>query len=312
MSSVSFRIVSLPREIQTSSEVAWYVEEIVRYGAVESVDIISNVAANGARFSSAIVNMAASASWQIQRQRFIEAGKSGLIANSYYTNASTGEIVQFCFDNGKPMLHIKHVLLDAPVEERTESLSNWTSLYIPVIPNDIEHLQTEENLKQFFEQDMQLGSVNRVDFVSRSIADSALSVRSAYVHFNSWSNNQTAVHVREQIDGRGEFKCVGYYEDDQFKRFANRRFMVLKMNRSPIPQAAPDANIHQLAARNAQLEALVEELNSKLIMLETMNDMLKEKLGESQVEAACLWNVMAEEQEDDDGKGPMTMEELMV
>jgi len=311
MSSVSFRIVSLPRELQTSNEVAWYVEEIARYGLVESVDIISNVAANGARFSSAIVHMAAGSSWQNQIQRFLDAGKSGIIAKSYYTNAATGEVTQFCFDNGKPMLHIKHVLLDAPVEERTEPSSNWTSLYIPVIPNDIEHLQTEEELKQFFEQDMQLGSVNRVDFVSRSIADSASSVRSAYVHFNSWSNNRTAMHVREQINGRGEFKCVGYSDGDQFKRFANRRFMVLKMNRSPIPEASPDANIHQLAARNAQLEALVEELNAKLIMLETMNDMLKEKLGESQVEAACLWNVMAEEQEDD-GKGPMTMEELMV
>lgn len=307
MSSVSFRIVSLPRELQTSSEVAWYIEEIVRYGPVVSVDIISNVAANGARFSSAIVQMAASDAWTTNRQRFIDAGKSGIIANSYYTNAS-GEVTQFCFDNGKPMLHIKHVLVDAPGEECTEPSYNWSSIYIPVIPNDIEHLQTEEELKQFFEESMQLGSVNRVDFVSRSIADSTSSVRSAYVHFNSWSNNQTAGHVRDQIDGRGEFKCVGYYEGDQFKRFANRRFMVLKMNRSPIPEAAPDANIHQLAARNEQLEALVEELNSKLIMLETMNDMLNQKLGDSQVEAACLWNVMAGE----DGKGPMTMEELMV
>ena len=309
MSSVSFRIVSLPRELQTSNEVAWYVEEIVRYGPVLSVDIISNVAANGARFSSAIVHMAASDAWTMNRQRFIDAGKSGIIANSYYTNANTGEVTQFCFDNGKPMLHIKHVLVDAPVEETTDSSYNWSSIYIPVIPNDIEHLQTEEELKQFFEQDMQLGSVNRVDFVSRSIADSASSVRSAYIHFNSWSNNQTARHVRDQIDGRGEFKCMGYYKGDQFKRFANRRFMVLKMNRSPIPEASPDANIHQLAARNEQLEALVEELNSKLIMLETMNDMLNQKLGDSQVEAACLWNVMVEEQEDN---GPMTMEELMV
>uniref|UniRef100_A0A6C0B8Y7 Uncharacterized protein n=1 Tax=viral metagenome TaxID=1070528 RepID=A0A6C0B8Y7_9ZZZZ len=296
----SFRIVSLPRELQTASEVTWYVENVVSYGTVDSVDIINNVAPNGAHFSSAIVNMRDSDTWQNQRQKFLDASKSGIMANSFYISKSTGETSQFHFDNGKPMLHLKHVLNE----------SNWMSIYIPVVPTDIETLQSEEEFKGFFENNLELGSVSRVDFVSRAVSDSASSVRSAYVHFNSWSINQTSNFIRTQIEGRGEFKCDGYYTGNQFNRFPNRRFMVFKMNKNPIPEANPEANIHQLSARNAELEALVEELNAKLIMLETMNETLNEKLGQSQIEAACLWNVMSEE--NDVKKGEMTMEELMV
>jgi hypothetical protein len=42
-------------------------------------------------------------------------------------------------------------------------------------------------------------------------------------------------------------------------------------------------------------------------MLETMNDTLNEKLGASQIEAACLWDTLAA-----DEKGPMTLAELTV
>lgn len=321
MSSVSFRIVSLPRELQTANEVTWYVENVACYGAVESVDINNSVAPNGARFSSATVRMKDSIQWTDSQPALHCAGKSGVLANSYYEDKTNGELVQFHFDNGKSMLHIKHVIVDAPKSVQLsdeETVKNfWNSIYIPVVPIDIEMskescsntvFHTEEGLKRFFEDTMNLGNVSRIDFVSRSITDSTSSVRSAYVHFSDWNDNQTAHYVRAQIDGRGEFKCDGYYQDGKFMRFSNRRFMVFKMNRSPIPEANPEANVHQLAARNAELEAQLEELTAKFTMLETMNDKLKEKLGESQIEAACLWNVMAEETEQD----AMTMEELMV
>lgn len=286
MSSFSFRIVSLPRELQTVPELTWYVEEVVRYGAVKSVDIINNVAANGARFLSAIVRVDDSAVGSLNREQLVKAGKSGVVVPSYYEAAVTKLIVQFHFDNGKPMLHIKHVLVPEEIPQLSlppslaeclddEVKTNWLSIYIPVIPADIamsgdsESLHSESGLKFFFENKLELGEVSRVDFVSRTLVDSDMSVRSAYVHFRSWNSNRAATHVREQIDARGEFKCDGYYEDRQFKRFSSpRRFMVFKMNKSPIPEANPDANIHQLAARNAQLEALVAELEAKLSVFE--------------------------------------------
>jgi hypothetical protein len=281
MSSFSFRIVSLPRELQTVPEVTWYVEEVVRYGAVQSVDIINNVAANGARFLSAIVRVDDSTVGSLSREQLTKAGKSGLVVPSYYEHTVTKLIVQFHFDNGKPMLHIKHVLVPEQLSippSLAECLddevkTDWLSIYIPVIPADIEmsnSLHSESGLKVFFENKLELGPVSRVDFVNRTLVDSNTSVRSAYVHFRSWNNNRTANHVREQIDARGEFKCDGYYEDRQFKRFSNpRRFMVFKMNKCPIPEANPDANIHQLAARNAHLEALVAELEAKLSVFES-------------------------------------------
>jgi DNA-binding transcriptional MerR regulator len=62
------------------------------------------------------------------------------------------------------------------------------------------------------------------------------------------------------------------------------------MNKTPIPEANPEANVHQLAARNKELEERVAELEAKIRQLE------EEKNSALMVS----------------DKGPMTMEELMV
>jgi len=316
MSSVSFRIISIPFEFHHENVVAWYIQDILKYGTVESVDFAQNVAPNGARFRSVTVQLTPN---QEMIQPLIDAGKSGIIVPSYYLREGQDEPVQFHFDNGKPMLHMKMVIVESQSRENVplNTDSTWSSLYIPVIPADLKFgedegqscdLQSEAGLSRFIESEMNIGSVARVDFTSRSIQDSDVAVRSAYIHFNHWFDNVEARRVREQIDSRGEFVCAGRETGRGFFRFANRRFIVFKMNRSPIPDANPEANVHQLAARNKELEALVADLELRVSLLETMNEQLSKNLGESQVEAACLWDSLAQGDED---KGPMTLEELL-
>jgi hypothetical protein len=296
----------------------------MKLGAVKSISISQNTAPNGLVFRSAIVELE---SWTDSYLANMLTDNRQITISSYYLD-ERGDNVQFHFDNGKPMLHIKYVFVETDSardvrQTPTLDTSNaWSSIYIPVIPVDLQFdtqaedsydIQTEDGLRRFFETKMGLGLVSRVDFVSKSIPNSTATVRSAYVHFESWSDCPAARHVRDQIDCTGEFFVKGHYDGYNFVRFRNRRFMVLKMNHSPIPEANPEANVHQLASRNGELEeqvksleAQVADLEAKLIMFETMNEMLKEKVSASQVEAACLWDHLA-----DDDKGPMSMRELM-
>ena len=60
------------------------------------------------------------------------------------------------------------------------------------------------------------------------------------------------------------------------------------MNRSPIPEANPEANVHQLAARNAELEAQVSDLKAKSEDLEAQVRDMKAKLTEFEEMTALL------------------------
>ena len=307
-SNPAFRIVSLPRELQSANEVSWYISTILQLGEVKNIVIRENKATNGALFRCAIVELE---SWLNEQSAADFVQNRQLIVNSYYYN-SQSEAVQFRFDNGKPMLHLKFVLVeqkDVQPASVLDTSNAWSSIYIPVIPSDLAFdatvqdvydLQTEDGLRRFFEKNMSLGTVSRVDFVSKSVTDSTATVRSAHVHFESWSDCPAARHVREQIDCTGEFFVKGHYDGYNFVRFHNRRFMVLKVNRNPIPEANPEANVHQLSARIVDLETQLEQLKAKLIMSETMCDVLKEKLGDVSLSSAL------------NDIGPMTVDELTV
>jgi hypothetical protein len=209
----------------------------------------------------------------------MSAGKKGIKINNPFFGAS-GVPFYFHFENGKPMDHIKIAMIEENNSNHLETetaADAWSSVYIPVIPSDLEldpnsqntyDLQTEAGLKGFFEERMSLGVVSRIDFVSRTIVDSDRSVRSAYVHFERWNNSQNAIDIRHRINCAGEFVIKGYLEGNQFVRFCNRRFFVMKVNRSPIPEANPEANVHQLAARNAELEQQVSKMQERIAHLE--------------------------------------------
>lgn len=299
-STVSFRIVSLPRELQTKGDIAWYISEALQFGTIASINITQKTATNGLLFRSATIVME-----QLSLLFPLDLIKEGSyqLPSCIYEHMNINGSIQFHFDNGKPMLHIKCVHIDNTTEsnEVIDTKDSWSSIYIPVLPKDIatasksnEDFQTEEGLKQFFETVLKIGEVSRIDFVSRSLQDSSAStVRSAYIHFKTWLDSNVTRTVRQQIECSGEYRLKGYIENindkHEYKSFKNNRFLVLKMNKTPIPEANPEANIHQLAARNKELEDRVAELEAKIRQLED------EKNNEVMVS----------------DKGAMTMEELM-
>jgi hypothetical protein len=300
-STVSFRIVSLPRELQSERDIAWYISEVLQFGTITSINITQKTATNGLLFRSAIIVME-----QISLFFPSDLIKEGSyqLPSCIYEHMNNNVNIHFHFDNGKPMLHIKCVLIEntTPSNQMINTEDSWSSIYIPVLPKDIatasnsnEDFQSEEGLKQFFESALKLGEVSRIDFVSRSLQDtSASTVRSAYIHFKSWFDNNLTRTIRQQIECSGEYRLKGYIENldnkHEYKSFKNNRFLVLKMNKTPIPEANPEANVHQLAARNKELEDRVAELEAKIRQLE------EEKISAHMV----------------NDKGPITMEELMV
>jgi hypothetical protein len=300
-STVSFRIVSLPRELQNDRDVAWYISDVLQFGTIASIEITKKSATNGLIFRCANIVMEHISSFFPQE---LISEKVFQLPSYISEHMNNNGNFQFHFDNGKPMLHIKCALIENIIEsnEVIETKDSWSSIYIPILPKDIatasnsnEEFQSEDGLKQFFETTLKLGEVSRVDFVSRSLQDtSASTVRSAYIHFKSWFDTNSTRTIRQQIECSGEYRLKGYFENlndkHEYKSFKNNRFLVLKMNKTPIPEANPEANVHQLAARNKELEERVAELEAKIRQLE------EEKNSAPMVS----------------DKGPMTMEELMV
>lgn len=263
------RIVSLPCELQNAYDVNEFVTNVLRLGSVSSVNIVPMQTESGVRYRSAFVDIKewSSSSAEIQ-QKLLSAGQSGF-------NFS-GEDMGIHFDNGKPMSHLKIVAAKShsPSTSKLELEDGaWTSVYIPVLPDDLEmdygdmRYNDEAKLAELFEDQLKIGEVSRVDFMSKPIPGTDRKTRCAYVHFNCWYDNHTARLIRKTITDKGEFSCNGYYDGFEFRRFEHRRFINFKINHKPIPAVTEDMNIHQLVARIKFLEeqnAQLEEQNASL------------------------------------------------
>ena len=96
----------------------------------------------------------------------------------------------------------------------------FTSLYIPVIPSNLymgNPTNTKEKnkflpkyMKSFVENNLRLGSVKRIDFVDRSIDNSDVPVKCAYIHFNYWFDNDLSRGFRDTLSKDGKVKTFGY------------------------------------------------------------------------------------------------------
>ena len=95
-SPLVFRIVSLPRELQSSDNVEWYVSSVLRFGHVRDVKIIQRNTPNGIVFRSSIVAMAGCVDTDTIRE-LIDRRELVLDATYMANNPS----VQYHFDNGK-------------------------------------------------------------------------------------------------------------------------------------------------------------------------------------------------------------------
>jgi len=196
------------------------------------------------------------------------------------------------FDNGKPMSHIKVIAANkqAPSTNPLElDNGDWSSIYIPVLPSDLGvdngdvRYTNQDELAELFEDHLKIGRVSRVDFVNKSPPGADRQIRSAYVHFDYWYDNQTANLIRKTISDKGEFWCNGFYDGFEFCRFERGRFVTFKINHKPIPAATADMNVHQLAAsvkyleeKNAELDLLYENSSANVASM-TMSMMVREK-----------------------------------
>jgi hypothetical protein len=271
----AIRIVSLPREIQTTSDVSQFISSTLSF-TTTSVAIVNMQTNEGVHYRSA----------------FADIDPSTIIDSALMQNFETeGAIVRgehfpggIHFDNGKPMKHIKIVTAKKQTPS-TELLQlnddDWTSIYIPVLPVDLTmdngnmRYNDEDALCWFFKNQLKIGEVSRVDFASKIIPGTDRTTRSAYVHFANWFDNRIVQDVRKTITEKGEFSCNGYYNGFEFCRFERGRYVTFKVNHKPIPAAPADMNIHQLAARVAYLEKQNEELmteNTKLKELMAIQD----------------------------------------
>ena len=170
-------------------------------------------------------------------------------------------------------------MLNYPLLEAWElDDDQWKSVYIPVIPNNL-YLANPLNasmstrfqakyLKSFIENNLQLGSVKRIDFVDRSIENSDVPVKSAYIHFNYWFDSKNAKTLRYNLNTHGKHRQNGYFAGEGIgSKFysvlgdgnTGSGYFMFKINHKPIEEVDYDVNVPQLVAANRILEQKVKE-----------------------------------------------------
>ena len=223
------RIVTLPRELQTSEQVGAFVTDVLFLGGTTSVQIVNR---------SAIVHLVNHYPYS---EECFKDGAGVIIPASALPEPIHD-------DDGETMHYIKIVACD-----------DWNSIYVPVIPAKLSMNESiyndDQSIAALFQDHLQIGVVSRVDIVKKR-----LNTLAAYVHFTSWYDTPYVNHVRRAINQDGQFLCRGAFDGPYF---SHDKFIYLKPNLRPIPAATADMNIHQLAARVAYLE----DENLKLMRL---------------------------------------------
>ena len=166
--------------------------------------------------------------------------------------------------------------------------SEWKSLYIPFLPKDLVlegiPMNTEEAMKDYFENKICIGKVSRVDFVTKQTKVDQ-TAQAAFVHFENWTSHN-GKQFRELIEKHQEIKLYDYFNNEKYRYICFesnlnkniRRFITVKINKTPIPEVTEvPKNIHQIVNNNILMEKYIEELKQKIEELEKENSMLKEK-----------------------------------
>jgi hypothetical protein len=175
--------------------------------------------------------------------------------------------------------------LPEPVSVDESSNTLQTSLYIPTLSSDLmlngKPFCTEVAIKDFFENLYLFGKVSRVDIATRPVS-SGTHMKCAFVHFSRWSAYGERYREALLSEGKLQFHDAGFYNDDrtvQRHRFyspstGQYRYIVVKINRTPIPEIAPLAaeqmNVHQLVDNYKRLEKKLAELEAKLAEATTL------------------------------------------
>jgi hypothetical protein len=308
---MSLQLVSVPVEYNTEDGLYALFEKVLRIGKVESVRIIERKNYNQ-RLHSEIVTKTAFidfTSWNntssVQElYRLITNNSNSSVRASSIRVITTSPIH---WENGDNMTHLslrearvgsgKVVTVSESSNKITEGLplntDDWNSLYIPILPTNmyIQHPDNTSNtfqprqLKTFIENELNLGKVQRVDFIDRELEDSTV-VKSVFIHFESWNNSTNAKFLREKLNTAGQFKQKGYY-DGGMHRFMVRNdngdkvpgYFVFKINYKPIPDVeTTELNMSQLVAANKVLEEKMSEKDELIAKLTAELDELRKRL----------------------------------
>ena len=163
---------------------------------------------------------------------------------------------------------------------------DWTGFYIPHIPENLYLNQfpviDQDTFVAIFEKNLRWGKIKRVDFIKGPVCPakpSSNKIQSAYVHLEYWCDTAETRSLRYTLETYGSWKLHGFSnaETDEVMRFAIQntttgemtpRFLNLKINQTPIPDADSSLNVHQLAM-------IVSSLEQKLTILTEVNKSLE-------------------------------------
>jgi hypothetical protein len=282
----AIRIVSLPRELQTTYDVSDFIINATGVEKITSVNILSMNTSEGVPYRSAFIDVETwgdSESATTFVSNLLSSDGSGVIisaingfADGGFTNNGFPNGIHY--DNGKSMKYLKIVPTKTSHPSITTPLAlsenAWTSIYIPVLPTDLTmdngdvRFSDVREIENLFQENLKIGKVSRVDITTKTIPGSQREVRSAYVHFEQWHDNVATNTVRSRIDAVGDYKCYGFYDGFEFRRFDYEKYITFKVNHKPIPAADCDLNIHQLAAAKDFLDKRVAELEEQVKRLQ--------------------------------------------
>lgn len=305
----SLQLVSLPVEYGSVDGIYALFEKVLRIGKVENVRIIERKNYNQ-RLRSEIVTKTAFIDFKTWNNTPAIQELSRLLTNNANSQTRPNSIRVIIphsihWENGDNMTHLSlrearlgSGKVDNEPNNKTDELSlntdDWNSLYIPILPTNM-YIQHPDNtfnafqpryLKTLIENEMNLGKVQRVDFIDRELEDST-TVKSVFIHFESWNNSTNAKFLREKLNTTGQFKQKGYY-DGGMHRFMVRNdngdkvpaYFVFKINYKPIPDVEhTELNMSQLVAANKVLEEKMSEKDELIAKLTAELDELRKRVG---------------------------------
>ena len=263
------RIVSLPSEIRDIKDVTVFIEDTMNIGSVAAVTISALKTPTNIPYRTARVEMAqwsTSTIGQAYKKELIQSaeGTDGLIIEKFYFIDTFGQVytapINFHFDNGKTMNHIKLVYTHPHTEPPAMDIGEgWNSLYIPMV---FGKFKSDEVLKDLIQKNLLLGRVSRIDYM---VTKTEKPVMTAYVHFESWYDTDAARLLRTKLDTEAQYKCTGFMQAGVLKPLdvTYNRHILFRINHKPIPHAETPLNIHQLAAFKVALEARVAQLEDE-------------------------------------------------
>lgn len=196
----------------------------------------------------------------------------------------------------------------------TES-KQMLSFYVPYIPEDFGLAEHElgypevvnrstfkkidrDEYARFFERELNMGKLKRIDFTSRVHPKTGQKITSAFLHFESLNDTAFTRRVCERIQTYGNTIVYGvpyavYLQQDRpdEKWYSDRcpntawflssdykpRHLILRENLSPIPEAVScELNVHQLVAANTALESKLAEKDARIRELEALVETLQQ------------------------------------